>query len=152
MPEPGATRVVRAHRAAVYRALLDRSSIERWRVPDGMTARVLAWEPVVGGTLRVTLTHDERPAGGKSSPGVDTYHGTFTELVADTRVVEVLEFETDDPDMAGPMTATTTLADVTGGCEVTIAYEGLPGGVSREDNAKGTSMALARLAALVEGG
>lgn len=150
MPEPGATRVVRALPGAVYRALLDAAAVEHWRVPDGMTALVHTWEPVVGGSFRVTLAYDDPSRFGKSSPGIDTYHGTFAELVADTRVVEVVEFETDDPDLGGPMTVTTTLIEVDGGTEVKVAFDGLPVGVSPEDNAQGTSMTLAKLAALLE--
>jgi uncharacterized protein YndB with AHSA1/START domain len=151
VPDSGATRVIRAPRAAVYRALLDPEAVEQWRAPDGMTAEVLAWEPVVGGSFRITLTYDDRWREGKSSPGADTYHGTFAELVADTRVCEVVEFETAEPDMAGPMTVTTRLADADGGTRVTVTFEGIPSGVSPEDNAAGTSMSLANLADLVEG-
>jgi hypothetical protein len=66
-------------------------------------------------------------------------------------VVEVIGFETDDPDLRGPMAVTTTtLRDVDGATEVTIDHEGLPRGVSRGDNETGTAMALDNLAALVE--
>jgi len=150
--DPGATRVIRASRTAVYRALLDAEAVGRWRAPDGMTATVHVWEPVAGGSFRVSLTYDDPSRAGKSAPGTDTYRGTFAELVADTRLVEVLEFETDDPDLVGPLTVTTTLADAAGGTRVTVAFAGLPGAVSPEDNATGTSMALANLAALVEAG
>ncbi len=150
MSDAGASRVIRAPRAAVYGALLDPRAVERWRAPDGMTAAVHVWEPVTGGSFRVSLTYDDPSRAGKSAPGTDTYRGTFTELVADTRLVEVLEFETDDSDVAGPLTVTTTLADADGGTRVTVAFAGLPSAVSPEDNATGTSMALANLAALVE--
>jgi len=150
--DSGATRVIRAPRAAVYQALLDPTAVERWRAPDGMTATVHRWEPVAGGRFRVSLTYDDPSRVGKSSPGTDTYRGTFAELVPDVRLVEVLAFETDDPDLAGPLTVTTTLADAAGGTRVTIAFDGLPDGVSPEDNATGTSMSLAKLAALVEVG
>jgi uncharacterized protein YndB with AHSA1/START domain len=152
VPDPAVTRVIRAPRAAVYRALLDPEAVERWRAPDGMTAEVHIWEPVPGGSFRITLTNEDRSRDGESSPGEDTYHGTFADLVGDTRLVEVVEFETADPGVAGPMTVTTTLADVNGGTLVTVSFEGLPGGVSPEDNATGTSMSLANRADLVEGG
>ena len=152
MSDPGATRVIRASRSVVYRALLDAEAVERWRAPDGMTATVHVWEPVVGGSFRVSLTYDDPSRAGKSSPATDTYCGTFAELLAGTRLVEVLEFETDDQDLAGPLTVTTTLADAAGGTQVTVAFGGLPAAVAPEDNATGTSMALANLAALVEAG
>ena len=66
------------------------------------------------------------------------------------QVVEVIEFETTDPELRGEMTITTTLADADGGTDVVVAHEGIPGGVSTIDNETGTRMALANLAALVE--
>jgi len=63
----------------------------------------------------------------------------------------VVEFETAEPDMAGPMTVTTHLADADGCTRVQVTFEGIPSGVSPEDNATGTAMSLANLAALVEG-
>ena len=50
------------------------------------------------------------------------------------------------------MSTTITLADAGGGTSLLAVHEGLPPGVSRADNAAGWRMALAKLAALVEGG
>jgi len=149
----GTTRVTRslaAPRAAVYRALLDADAVARWKVPDGMTCRVHRFEPVQGGTLRISLTYDG--AGeGKTTAHTDTYRGRFVELVPDERVVEVDVFETADPALRGPMTITVTLADAPGGgTELVAVHEGLPDAVPVADNELGWRMALDRLAALVE--
>ncbi|MFC4907651.1 SRPBCC family protein [Actinomadura gamaensis] len=144
------SRRVKAPRAVVYRALLDAEAVARWRVPAGMSARVHRFEPREGGEFRVSLTYDAPGVAGKSSSRTDTYHGRFAELVPDERVVEVLEFETDDPALRGAMTMTTTLSDVDGGTEVVIVHEGVPDAVSPADNKTGTRMALDNLAALVE--
>ena len=69
----------------------------------------------------------------------------------DEEVVEVDEFETTDPAMAGEMTITFTLTDAGGGTGVLGVHEGLPSGVSIADNEAGWRMSLAKLAALVEG-
>ncbi|WP_328869335.1 SRPBCC family protein [Streptomyces sp. NBC_00287] len=143
---------VNAPRAAVYRALLDADAVERWRVPDGMTSRVHRFEARVGGAFRVSLTYDVPTAAGKSEANTDTYHGHFTELVPDERVVEELEFETSDPALRGTMTMTTSLSDADGGgTDILVVHEGLPDAVPAADNETGTRMALARLAGLVEG-
>ena len=73
-------------------------------------------------------------------------------LVPDQQVVEVVEFETADPAMQGEMTITYTLADEDGGTIVLGVHQGLPPGVSREDNETGWRMSLDKLAALVEAG
>ncbi|MDL2074981.1 SRPBCC domain-containing protein [Streptomyces sp. GXMU-J15] len=144
---------VNAERAAVYRALLDADAVRRWRVPDGMTARVHRFEPRVGGAFRVSLTYDLPTGTGKTESNTDTYHGHFTELVPGERVVEELEFESPDPAMRGTMTMTTTLTDAEGGgTDVVMVHEGLPDAVPAADNETGTRMALARLAELVESG
>jgi uncharacterized protein YndB with AHSA1/START domain len=144
------TRRIRAPRAAIYRALLDPRAIEAWRVPDGMRSVVHEFAAREGGRFRVSLSYDDPAVAGKSGRRTDTYHGRFARLVVDEQVVEVLEFETEDPATQGEMTVTTTLSDADGGTDVTIAYENLPAGVPAADNELGTQMALNKLAALVE--
>jgi uncharacterized protein YndB with AHSA1/START domain len=146
-----ATQLVRAPRSAVYAALLDPRATATWRVPDDMIARVAEWEPVQGGRFRVSLTYRAEDRTGKTEGATDTYSGHFVRLVPDEQVVEQLEFETDDPDLAGAMTMTWTLTEVEGGTEVDLLHEGLPDVVPPEDNATGTRMSLTKLAAYVEG-
>lgn len=142
---------VNAPRAAVYRALLDPTAIARWRVPDGMSARVHAFDAREGGEFRISLTY-RTGAAGKSGAHTDTYHGRFVTLVPGEKVVETMEFETDLPDLRGVMTMTTTLADAGDGTDVVVEHDGLPDAVPAADNEAGTRMALANLAALVESG
>jgi len=143
---------VAAPRSAVYRALVEAAAVQRWRVPEGMTSEVHEFDAREGGRFRVSLTYRAADAVGKSAARTDTYHGHFAELVPDERVVEVLEFETDDPALAGTMRMTTTLTDRDGGTEVRVEHDGLPDAVSAADNETGTRMALANLARLVEAG
>ena len=144
------THHIRAPRPAVYRALLDPRAIARWRVPDGMTCRIHEFDPREGGAVRVSLTYDEPVGTGKTTVHTDTYHGRFVKLVPNEQVVEVDEFETDDPALRGAMTITITLADANGGTDLVAVHEGLPSSVSAADNETGWRMSLAKLAALVE--
>jgi len=146
------SRHANAPRSAVYRALLDPDAIARWRVPDGVTSQVHEFDPREGGTFRVSLTYDAPGQAGKSAERTDTYHGRFARLVPDRQVVEVIEFETADPALGGPMTLTATLTDADGGTEILVAHDGIPASVPPADNEAGTRMALANLAALVEAG
>lgn len=57
-------RHVNAPRENVYRAILDPHSIAKWKVPDGMTCHVHAFDPREGGTLRISLTYDEQKGTG----------------------------------------------------------------------------------------
>lgn len=145
------SRHVTAPRPAVYRALLDPEAIAKWRVPAGMSSQVHEFDAREGGRFRVSLTYDLPTGTGKSASHTDTYHGHFAKLVPDQEVVEVLEFETEDPALRGTMTMTTTLADADGGgTEVLMLHEGIPDAVPPADNETGTRMALANLARLVE--
>lgn len=151
----GTTRVIRhirAPRTAVYRALLDPVAVQTWMVPEGMTSQVHAFEPREGGAFRISLTYDEPTATGKTSARTDTHHGRFTRLVPDTLVVQAVEFETDDPALQGEMTASYTLTDTEDGTEVVGLHEGLPPGISPDDNEQGWTMALDKLAQMVEEG
>jgi hypothetical protein len=65
-------------------------------------------------------------------------------------MVQVVEFESDDPAMAGEMTVTYTLVDVDGGTDVVGVHENLPPGVAPADNELGWRMSLDKLAELVE--
>lgn len=143
---------INAERSVVYRLLLDPGAIATWKVPEGMTAEVHAFEPREGGAIRVSLTYRDTTEAGKTTSHTDTYRGRFVRLVPDEAVVEVDEFETDDPALQGEMVSTITLADApNGGTDVVGVHEGLPSGVAVADNETGWRMALAKLADLAEG-
>jgi uncharacterized protein YndB with AHSA1/START domain len=146
------THHIQAPRAMVYRALLDPDAVVRWKVPDGMTCQVHAFDAREGGAVRISLTYDEPTGDGKTTSHTDTYHSRFVKLVPNEQVVEMDEFETTDPAMGGEMTITITLADAEGGTDLVATHEGLPPGVSAADNETGWRMSLAKLAALVEAG
>jgi uncharacterized protein YndB with AHSA1/START domain len=141
---------INAPRSIVYRALLDPHAIAKWKVPNGMTCEVHAFDPREGGSFRISLTYDAPTETGKTTAHTDTYRGRFVKLVPNQQVIEVDEFETTDPALRGEMTVTITLADVDGGTELLATHDGLPPGLSPADNETGWRMALAKLAALVE--
>jgi uncharacterized protein YndB with AHSA1/START domain len=146
------SRRVNAPRANVYRALLDARAVATWKVPTGMTCHVHTFDPREGGAFRISLTYEEPTGTGKTTAHTDTYHGRFAKLVTNEQVVEVVEFETENPALRGEMTITITLADADGGTDVIAVHDGLPPGVSPADNEVGWQSSLAKLAALVEAG
>lgn len=149
------TRVIK-HIAAppehVYAALTDAESVQRWMVPDGMSSQVHDFDAREGGSIRISLTYDNPDESGKTHGATDTFRGRFTKLVPGREVVQVIEFETDDPDVAGQMTITYSLSDADGGTNLTGIHENLPPGVSPEANEQGWQMSLDKLARLVETG
>ena len=147
------TRIVRhidAPPASVYSALLDPRAVQQWMVPDGMTSEVHHFEARQGGSFRISLTYDDDSRTGKSQAHTDTFHGVFRQLVGDRQVVQLVEFESDDPSMQGEMTITYTLdPDGQGGTRLTGVHEGLPQGVNAADNELGWRISIDKLARLV---
>lgn len=67
-------------------------------------------------------------------------------------MVQLAEFETADPTLQGAMAITYRLAPDGDGTTVTGTHEGLPPGLSPEENATGWAMSMRTLARLVEEG
>ena len=147
------TRVTRRIEAApddVYRALLDPAAVQRWMVPDGMTSEVHAFDATEGGAFHITLTYDDPDRAGKTEDASDSFHGRFSKLAPGRLVEQEVEFETDDPSIAGTMTLTYELVAEGGATIVVGIHENLPAGVDPAENELGWSIALRKLAALVE--
>ena len=140
-----------APRSAVYEALIDPAAVAIWMVPDGMTSRVHQFESREGGRFRISLTYEEPSAVGKTTAHTDTYHGYFAELVPDEKVVQVITFESDDPQMLGEMTVTMTLADEGDGTQLLAEHANVPPGIRPEDNELGWRLALDKLSRLLSG-
>src|SRR5215467_9225614 len=95
------TQYINAPRESVYRALIDPDAIAIWKAPKGMTCHVPAFDARVRGEFRISLSCDAPTGVGKTTPHTDTYHGRLVELVPNKHVVEVDEFETEDPALRG---------------------------------------------------
>ena len=146
-----ASRRIDAPVDALYRALTDPDARARWLPPSGMTARMERYDLRVGGGYRMVLTFADPSGGtGKSTADSDVVEATFVELVEGERVVEAIEFESDDPAFAGTMTMTWQLTPLPGGTEVSIVASGVPTGISPADHATGMQSSLENLAAYVE--
>ena len=117
-----------------------------------MKGQIHAFDPRVGGTYRMALTYDEpgHSMPGKTSEHSDVVAGQFLQLVPDERVVQLVEFESEDPAFAGAMTMTWALAAVPGGTEITILCENVPEGIRQEDHDAGLRSTLENLAAFTE--
>ncbi len=148
------SQLIHAPRQQVYAAFLEPDAVAEWLAPDTMSGVVHLLEPHVGGRFRMSLTYTN-PADaipGKSSDDTDTFEAIFTELIPNEMVVYVVNFDSPEPEFAGEMRMTWTLAEVDGATEVTCLSEGIPTGIRVEDNALGTRQSLAALADYCERG
>jgi uncharacterized protein YndB with AHSA1/START domain len=146
-----ASRVVDAPVSRVFDALVDREALETWLPPDGMTARIERFDPTPGGSYRLVLTYtDPVAARGKSSADSDIVEARYLDIVPNDRVVQAVDFVSDDPGVAGTMTMTWAVGAVDGRCHVEITAENVPDGISADDHAAGLASSLDNLARYVE--
>ena len=145
--DDAASRVIAAPPAQVFAALLDRDALLAWLPPKGMTARFERFDPRPGGSYRLVLTYaDASGALGKVTPETDVIEARYIDIVPDLRVVEAVDFVSDDPAFAGTMTMTWDVTAVQGGTRVDIVAADVPDGISAEDHATGLASSLANLA------
>ena len=131
----------------VYAALVDPEALAIWLPPDGMSGRFERFDAKPGGTYRLVLTYNDTAAdGGKATANTDVVDARFVSLVPGRRVVQEVDFESDDPAFAGTMTMTWEVSPAEGGTLVEITADDVPDGVSAEDHAVGMSSSLANLA------
>ena len=134
----------------MYAALVDPAALVEWLPPGGSTGRFERFDPRPGGTYRLVLTFDDASgAHGKATADTDVVETTFVELVPDRRIVQRVEFESDDPAFDGTMTMTWQLTPTEDGTLVEFIADDVPPGISAEDHAAGLTSSLDNLAAFV---
>ncbi len=146
-----ASRVITAPPERVYAAFVDPAALLEWLPPQGMTARLERFDPRPGGSYRLVLTYaDPSGAPGKATADTDIVEARFIDVVPDVRVVQAVDFVSDDPAFAGTMIMTWEVTAVNGGSRVAITADGVPDGISPEDHAAGLASSLENLAVYVD--
>jgi uncharacterized protein YndB with AHSA1/START domain len=135
----------------VYAAFVDQDALEAWLPPTGMIGRFERFDARPGGSYRMVLTYLEAStAPGKSTADSDIVEVRFVDIVPGVRVVQAVDFVSDDPGYIGTMTMTWEATSVDVGTRVDIRAESVPAGVSAEDHAAGLDSSLASLATYLE--
>lgn len=146
-----ASRVIAAPLERVYAAFLDPDALLAWLPPNGMTGTFERFDARPGGSYRMVLTYAEPSSPrGKATPLADIVEARFLEIVPGARVVQAVDFVSDEPGYSGTMTMTWEVAAVDAGTRVEIRAENVPDGISAEDHAAGLTSSLANLAAHLE--
>ena len=134
----------------VYDALVDPAALVAWLPPSGMTAAFERFDPRPGGSYRLVLTYvDASGSPGKAAAGSDIVEARYVDLVPGVRVVQSVDFESDDPSFAGTMTMTWAITAVEGGTRVDVVADDVPEGISAEDHAAGLASSLANLSSFL---
>ena len=135
----------------VYAALVDPEALIAWLPPEGMSGRFEGFDARPGGSYRMVLTYaDASGAPGKATADSDIVEGRFLDVVPGARVVQAVDFVSDDPAYAGTMTMTWEVTAVDAGTRVEIRADDVPDGIAAEDHAAGLASSLANLAAYLE--
>lgn len=147
MRKTGSTRTARwiaAPIETVFRAFLDPQALQSWMAPGDMVGRIHAISPRVGGGYEMSLFYSssQEDARGKTSPHEDRFTSKFIEIDPPRRIVQMISFDTSDPELLGEMTMEVLLEDDDLGTTVTIAFENIPPGIRPEDNDLGTRSSL----------
>jgi uncharacterized protein YndB with AHSA1/START domain len=146
-----ASRVIMASPQIIYKAYIEPENLISWLPPKGMKGQIYEFDARDGGAYRMSLTHiGEHSTPGKTSDHTDVVQGRFLKLVPNEQIVQLFEFESEDPAFADAMTMTWTLTAVPEGTKVTIVCENVPEAVSQEDHDTGMKSTLENLAAFTE--
>lgn len=129
----------------VFAALADPAQLARWLPPNDMTGRVIEYDFRVGGRYQIELVYARGTGAGKTSDHTDVSRGRFLAIERDRRIVQSVEFESDDPAFAGEMSMTWTLAPTAHGTRVTITAANVPVGIAQADHEAGLAASLANL-------
>lgn len=140
--------LVHAPRSDVFRALLDPDARSAWLQPPGAHATMERFDTTDGGGYRMVLRFDEA-GGGKSTDDTDVVEAEFAEIVTDRRVVERIEFASDDPRFAGTMTMTWALSGTEDRTIITVRATDVPDGIDAGEHSRALTASLEQLAAHV---
>ena len=152
MPDPRtdiASRLIAASPQAIYRAFVDPEALMEWLPPEGMTGRVLEFDPREGGRYRIELAYEgEGPPSdkAKTTARTDISTGRFLALVPGKRIVQSVDFESMNASFAGQMIMTWAFDAVSAGTRVTITAENVPPGITQADHDAGLRSTLENLA------
>jgi uncharacterized protein YndB with AHSA1/START domain len=146
-----ATLLIHADRERVFAALTSAEALLRWLPPRGMRGRFERFEMRDGGSYRLVLTYDDASdAPGKTSADSDVSDVRIARIVQGERVVQEVEFETDDPAFGGTMQMEWSLRSGRMGTTVQFEARNVPEGIRARDHAEGLTSSLANLAAYLE--
>jgi uncharacterized protein YndB with AHSA1/START domain len=146
-----ASRVIAAPPDSVWTAFTDPGALVAWLPPGGMTGRFERFDARPGGSYRMVLTYsDATGAPGKATADSDVVDVRFIDIVAGERLVQAVDFVSDDPAYAGTMVMSWEITAAGTGTRVSIVAEDVPDGISAEDHAAGLASSLAQLAAYLE--
>jgi len=123
----------------------------RWLPPAGMRGAFERFDLREGGSYRLVLTYlDTEDGQGKSSSDSDVVDVRILQLIPSERIVQEIDFESDDPAFQGTMQMEWNLLEHEEGTRVEIIARNVPAGIRARDHAEGIMSSLVNLANCLE--
>jgi len=146
-----ASLLVHVGRAEVFAALTSRDALLAWLPPKGMQARFEQFDMREGGSYRLVLTYeDASDAPGKTSDDSDISDVRISRIVPGERIVQEVDFESDDAAFHGTMQMEWSLRSVEEGTDVEVVARNVPDGIRARDHAEGITSSLTNLSTYLE--
>lgn len=147
------SKLIEASAEAIYNAFTDPKSLEVWMSPAGMTGKVHDFNLEVDGGYEMSLFYpeSEKEFKGKTSEKEDRYKSRYIELVPNKKIVQAINFDSEDPAFAGEMIMEVNFEPIGIRTKVTFLFRDIPAGIKTSDNELGTISTLEKLARFVEG-
>jgi len=134
-------RIFTAPAERLYRAFLNAEAMAKWIPPYGYTCTVHHFEPLVGGSFKMTFTNFAKQQS-------QSFGGEYKELIPNQLIRYTDQF--DDPNLPGVLDVTVTFRPVICGTELRVVQAGIPEAIPLELCYLGWQESLAQLALLVE--
>ena len=143
---------IRASQETLYRAFTNPEALAAWLAPGEMTGKVYSFNLRVGGGYQMSLFYppSDKESRGKTSEKEDRFTARFAELIPNKKIVQAINFDSDDPAFSGEMIMEVNFEPINTGTRVTILFRNIPPGIRPEDNEAGTISTLEKLARYVE--
>ena len=145
-----AKRIIHAPAESIYPAMTDADQLKLWLAPDGAAVDLMDFDLRPGGQYRMVTRFNDPDDAGRGRDGEDIIHVRFIDIIRDQQIVQAVDFESDDPDLAGTMRLSWILDEVLGGTRVIARAEHVPPGIEMRGHEAAMSSSLERLAHLVE--
>lgn len=146
------SKIIKATAETIYKAFTSPGALEVCQAPGDLTAKVHNFDLRVGGGYEMSLFYSdsEKEMQGKTQGKEDRFTARFVELIPNKKIVQIVNFESPNPDFSGEMIVEITFESTENGTNVTYFFKDIPKGIRPEDNAAGTISTLRKLANYVE--
>jgi uncharacterized protein YndB with AHSA1/START domain len=146
------SKLIKVSPEKLYHAFTDPQALAAFLAPGNMIGKVHSFDLRIGGGYQMSLFYPQidNDSRGKTSAKEDRFTARFVELTPHKKIVQAINFDSDDIAFSGEMTMEINFKPEENGTRVTVLFKNIPPGIRPEDNEAGTELTLDKLAIYVE--